>query len=236
MRVIGVVQARLSSQRLPGKILMPLQGRPSLDYLLDALAHATRLDGVVLATSDASDDDRTAAFAASRGIACFRGSLAHVALRLLRAGEAHGADAIVRVNGDSPLLDPALIDQAIGLFEQADADIVTNVRPRSFPKGQSVEVIATAALRTAVDRMTTSDEREHVTPYLYANPDAFRIRSFTADVPRPEIQLSIDDPADFARCDAILTVLGRAPWQAGWRACVSAYDQVAGVPRKEASS
>jgi spore coat polysaccharide biosynthesis protein SpsF len=225
MRVISVVQARFSSRRLPGKILMRLRDRPTLDYLMEGLGHAAQLDGVVLATSTDQTDDATAAYAHTRGTPCFRGSLENVALRLLQAGEEHHADAIVRINGDSPLIDPVLVDHAIEMFRQGTADIVTNVRPRTFPKGQSVEVVALTALRRAVAYMSTSNEREHVTPYVYAHPEEYLIHPFVTDDRRPEVQLSIDDAEDLTRCAAILDFLQAPPWQAGWRACVSAYDQ-----------
>ena len=225
MRVIGVVQARLSSRRLPGKILMKLCDRPSLDHLIEGLRHAARLDDIMLATSTDPSDDATAEFAAARGISCHRGPLEDVAARLLQAGEQCQADAIVRINGDSPLMDPALVDHGVGLFCEGGAEIVTNVRPRTFPKGQSVEVIALAALRRTVARMQTSEQREHVTPYVYAHSDEYSIRPFVAADRRPEVQLSIDDAEDFTRCAFILEALEGPPWQVGWRACVAAYDR-----------
>ena len=210
---------------MPGKILMQLCGRPSLDYVVDSLARAEQLDAIMLATSTDPSDDATALFASQRAIPCYRGSLTNVAFRMLQAGEVQQALAIVRINGDSPLIDPSLIDRGVRLFKEQSVDLVTNVSPRTFPKGQSVEVIALDALRTAIAAMTTSEEREHVTPYLYAHPERFSIRSFETDAPRPEVQLSIDDAADFARCAAIVRELSRPPWQAGWRACVAAYDR-----------
>ena len=233
MRIVGVIQARFSSRRLPGKILTHVHGRPTLDYLVESLAHARGLDGVVVATSIDPSDDATAAYADSRGIACHRGPLDDVALRLLEAGETHGAHAIARINGDSPFMDPAVVDEAVSLFRASAVDIVTNVRPRSFPKGQSVEVIALAALRTAVAGMTTPQEREHVTPHLYAHPESFSIRSFGTDARRPEVQLCVDDAEDLARCAAILQMLTVPPWQAGWRACVAAYDRCVAASRAE---
>jgi spore coat polysaccharide biosynthesis protein SpsF len=225
MRVIGVVQARLSSRRLPGKILMKMLARPILDHLLEGLSHAVRLDHIVLATSIDPSDAPTAGFAAARGIPCHRGPLDDVAARLLHAGEEYQADAIVRISGDSPLIDPAIVDHAVGLFCEGAAEIVTNVRPRTFPRGQSVEVIALNALRRTTARMTTSQEREHVTQYMYAHPQEYSIRSFVTPDRRPEVQLSIDDAQDFARCAAILEALPGPPWQVGWRACVAAYDR-----------
>jgi spore coat polysaccharide biosynthesis protein SpsF len=134
---------------------------------------------------------------------------------------------LVRLSGDSPLLDPALVDRAVALFRLDAADLVSNVASRTFPKGQSVEVLSRQALARAVAAMTTRYEREHVTPYLYAHPDDFVIRSFTATVPRPEVQLSVDDASDFERCEAILSSLGRPSWEAGWEECVRASDALA---------
>jgi spore coat polysaccharide biosynthesis protein SpsF len=225
-RVVAVVQARLSSRRLPGKILKQLAGRPSLDYLLESLQRCTALSGVVLATSIDPSDDATAAYAAARALPCHRGSLDDVAGRLLAAARELRADAFVRVNGDSPLLDPRLVDEAVRLFFEGGADIVSNVHPRSFPKGQSVEVISIPAMQRAVNAMTTAHEREHVTPHFYARDGEFVIRSFQADAPRPEVQLSIDSPEDFARCEAILDSLDVPPWDAGWKACVRAFDSL----------
>lgn len=224
MRVIAVIQARFSSQRLPGKVLMRLRDRPMIGHLCDGLAHARTLVEFVLATSTDSSDDAVANYARERNISCFRGSLTNVAERMLAAAHSANADVLVRLGGDSPLLDPALVDRAVDLFIVHRADLVTNVRPRSFPKGQSVEVMTTAALAIAVAHMSTAAEREHVTPYLYAHHDQFMICSFSAAQPRPEVQLSVDTPEDFARCELILERLGCPPWRAGWEACVAAYD------------
>lgn len=215
----------MTSRRLPGKILMNLVDRPMLDYTVESLRHARGLDGVILATSTDSSDDAAEQFAVSRGLRCYRGPLDDVARRLLNAAREVEADSIVRVNGDSPLLDPKLVDEGIATFRAHGADIATNVRPRTFPKGQSVEVIAAAALQRAIERMKSADEREHVTPYFYAHPEEFAIASFVTDPPRPEAQLSVDDAADFARCAAIIAALPAPPWQAGWRACLAAYDR-----------
>src|SRR5262249_16756079 len=152
-----------------------------------------------VATSIDPSDDAVERFAERNGVKVFRGALDNVALRMLEAAQAANADAVVRVNGDSPLLDPALVDRAAHLFRETLVDLVANVSPRSFAKGQSVEVISRGALATALMRMVRDEEREHVTLHFYAHPDAWRIRSFTAERPRPELQLSIDEGADLAR-------------------------------------
>jgi spore coat polysaccharide biosynthesis protein SpsF len=193
-------------------------------HLLESLAACRTLDAVVVATSADPSDDPLAEFCARTGVRCHRGPLDDVAARLLAVAKAEGATALVRLSGDSPLLDPGLVDQAVTLFRSGAADLVSNTSPRSFPKGQSIEVVATSALERAVAGMTTSHEREHVTPHIYAHPDAFSICSFAAGTPRPEVQLSVDTAEDFARCDAIITRLGQPPWAAGWEACVRAAD------------
>jgi spore coat polysaccharide biosynthesis protein SpsF len=225
MKTALVVQARFSSARLPGKVLRPLGRTPMLGHLLTALAQCRCADAMIVATSDRADDDAVAAFAQSLGVAVFRGSLDHVAARLLAAGRAAGADAIVRISGDSPLLDPALADRAIELLAAMPSlAVVCNVRPRSFPKGQSVEAIRLDALEAAVAEMTLPYDREHVTPFLYDRTERFAVQSFEADAPRPELQLSVDTAEDLARCEAILAHLPAPPWRLGWQACVAAAD------------
>jgi spore coat polysaccharide biosynthesis protein SpsF len=216
MRIVALVQARYSSQRLPGKVLRCMVGRPMLDWLLESLAHAEGLQGIRLATSTESSDDAVADYAAGAGEICHRGPLDDVARRLLDAAQAASADALVRISGDSPLMDPIVVSQAVRLFREGNADIVSNVRPRSFPKGQSVEIIATPALRRAVSAMDNAYDREHVTPYLYAHPDEFPLRSFQAERPQPDLQLSVDDESDFRRAEAILSQLDRPHWSVGW--------------------
>src|SRR5262245_53599415 len=126
----AVVQARMSSSRLPGKVLLPLADRPMLGWVLESLRHAEGLDRIVVATSTESEDDAVAAWCVEEGVECFRGSLDDVAGRLLAAGEAHALEAIARVNGDSPLLDRRLVAQGCTQFSASGADVVTNVHPR----------------------------------------------------------------------------------------------------------
>lgn len=216
-RVTAIIQARTSSRRLPGKMLRPLHGRPLLDHVVEAARRVPGVDGVVVATSGEESDDALAAHAGGLGIGVHRGPLDDVARRMLDAAVAAEADVLVRINGDSPLLDPALIAQGLALFRSGTHDLASNVVVRSFPKGQSVEVISRAALADAVAAMTTADDREHVTPYFYRNPERYRIARFVAEQAMPDLQLSIDTEEDFAFCEALLARLPGPPWQVGWR-------------------
>ena len=220
MRIGAVVQARMGSTRLPGKMLMELDGHPALDYLLERLRHAETLDAVIVATSIEPADDAIAGHCAAAGVACHRGAHDDVATRLLEAAEAAGLDALVRVNGDSPLLDQALVDRGVRLFRQGGRDLVTNVHPRSFPRGQSVEVIDCAALRAALLRLSGQD-REHVTSGLYRDPAELTIENFDAGVEGAgpdggDTRLVLDTPEDARSIEAVLGAMRRPHWQYRW--------------------
>ncbi|MBV8650760.1 MAG: acylneuraminate cytidylyltransferase, partial [Alphaproteobacteria bacterium] len=162
----------------------------------------------VVATSTEAADDAVAAFATASGIPCHRGPEDDVLRRFIDAAERFALDAVVRVSGDSPFLDPAIVDAAVATFRSGSWDLVTNVQVRSFPKGQSVEVVAAAALRHAAEATLNPSNREHVTPYFYARPEAFRIHNIAAPDPHPLLQLSIDTEADFQRAEALLAAGG----------------------------
>lgn len=222
MRTGIVVQARMSSARLPSKVLTPLAGKPVLAWLLERLMDVKLSDEkgpgsmIVVATSRAPEDDAVEALARSLGVGCYRGSLDDVAARLADAAQDAGFDAFVRANADSPLLDGALIAQAHGIYAKNECDLVTNVFPRSFPKGMSVELIELAAMRRILQSTDDPQDREHVTRFAYANPGRFRILNFSAPRSRPELQLSIDTPEDFARLEACILRLGPRALRAGW--------------------
>jgi spore coat polysaccharide biosynthesis protein SpsF (cytidylyltransferase family) len=210
VRIGAIVQARMSSTRLPGKSLMPLAGRPAIDWLLERLERARELDGLVVATSDEPSDDALADHCAARGLTVHRGPLDDVAGRMLAAARASGFDAFVRVSGDSPLLDQALVDRAVELMRAGPHDIVTNVRPRTFPPGQSVEVVRTAALASAL----VPEEREHVTGPLYGG--GFDVRRFQAETPRTDVRYTLDTPEDAERLERILLGIASDHWEHRW--------------------
>ena len=213
--LLALVQARTSSRRLPGKVLKKAGGKRMLEYTLERLARCAEVSRVVVATSVAPDDDALAEFCERRGTAVFRGDLDDVAARLLAAAEACEAAAFIRINGDSPLIDPAIVDVAAATFSRADADLVTNVFPRSFPKGQSVEVVSCSALRTVMGASPDSEDREHVTRYFYRNPEQFTIRNFAFDRDVSALQLSVDSAEDFAAFEDLLARMTRPHWEYG---------------------
>jgi spore coat polysaccharide biosynthesis protein SpsF (cytidylyltransferase family) len=205
-RIGAIVQARTGSSRLPRKVLLELAGKPLLLHVLDRLARARELDAIVVATSAEPADDAVAALCAAHGTPCVRGPHEDVAARVALAAREHRLDAFVRVSGDSPLIDPAIVDRAVARYRAGDADLVTNVRPRSFPPGQSVEVVRTLTFLSLVPRMTTEEEREHVTPLLYES--GLRIARIEASRDYGDLALTVDTAEDLARLDALIRRVG----------------------------
>lgn len=223
-----IIQARMSSRRLPGKVLRPVAGKPMLAYTVERLARCATPAPLVVATSREPDDDPIADFCAARGLACFRGDLHNVASRFLEIFAAWQFDAAVRVNGDSPLLDPGLVDQGVGLFAERPVDLVTNVFPRSYPPGQSVEVIDAAAFRRAFAVMSGLEDFEHVTRFFYRNPDQFRIRNFTAGADYRGYHLAVDTDDHLRAVEHILGRMKGPHWHYGLEEVVRlhpAYEQ-----------
>ena len=178
MKICAVVQARCSSSRFPRKVLASLAGEPLAVYILRRLSLAKRVASVVLATSTHHDDDELANTVEAAGFPCYRGSLDDVLGRFTSAARAAGVDAVVRITGDCPLVDPALVDAMIARFEQEELDYISNVSPPTFPDGLDVEIVRMAALEVAEREARPGHQREHVTPFLRDNPQRFRLASF----------------------------------------------------------
>ena len=205
MRVGAIVLARLDSRRLPNKALLELNGRPLIQYALEACAAAQGIDIVVLATTGRAEDDPLAAYADQQSVPCFRGAVDDVAGRFLAAMRQYDLQAGVRFNGDSPLNRPSLLAEAVAIFRSGDWDFVTNVPGRSFPFGISVEIVGLSAMQAAYAAMTRADEREHVTKFFYDHPEFARTHVMKAgSVGMSGLQLAVDDASDLTRIAWIL--------------------------------
>jgi spore coat polysaccharide biosynthesis protein SpsF len=225
---IGVfVQARMTSERLPGKVMAQVQGRPMLQYLLERLGRCSEVAQAVVLTSDHPADAAIAAFCSGFGVECFRGDLLNVAKRFLDALDCYGWDGFVRISGDSPMLDQRLVDRAVSVFRQDRWDLVSNVMPRSWPPGQSVEVVRSEAFRRVVPRMDRPAYREHVTPYFYENQCQFRIFNILSETQLTAVRLSVDTKADLEVFARIVGRMDRPHWQYGLEEIVELYRQVA---------
>lgn len=195
----AIVQARMGSTRLPGKVLEDIAGRPMLWHVVHRVRAAGLVDEVVVATSTSDEDDPVEAFCEEHGIPCFRGSEEDVLDRFHRAAERHGADPVVRITGDCPLSDPRVIDRVVRAYHDLDADYVTNVLPYTYPDGLDVEVFSFAALETAAKEATTRRDREHVTPFI-RNDDRFAVANVEAevDLSREGHRWTVDHPEDLS--------------------------------------
>lgn len=204
MKIGIIVQARMGSRRLPGKILAQIDGKPMLWYQLERLKICKQADEIIVATSIEKEDDPVAILCDRLKTECFRGSLIDVASRFLGAIDRCGLDAFVRISGDSPLIDPAVVDRAARIFREGDYDIVTNVLKRTFPKGQSVEVIRAGVFKTGCGLMRTADELEHVTKFFYREQSRFNIFNFVYTSDCSSLNLSVDTKEDLGKIAGII--------------------------------
>ena len=196
--ILAVLQARMSSTRLPGKVMKPLLGRPMILRQIERLSRSERVDRLVAATSDHTSDDALATALRDAGVDVHRGPLDNVLARYAGAVRAFGpANHVVRLTADCPLADWRVLDACIALHLDGGFDFTANDLQRTFPHGLDVEVMTTAALGIAAREATAADEREHVTPFLYRRPERFRLGSLTQSEDQSAERWTVDTPADF---------------------------------------
>lgn len=209
----AIVVARLSSSRLPGKVLMEAgDGRRLIDFTFETLRNVPGLSRLIMATSDAPSDDPLCDYCDSVGVECFRGSLENVAARFGAAMERLGVSAAFRVNGDSPLISRQLFERAMECYRLGELDLVTNIFPRTFPPGVSVELIRTSTFQSLLSRITTAAEQEHVTRYFYQNADEFRIHNLQAAADYSNVHLAVDTPEQFSVFRCMVRQMNRPHW------------------------
>ncbi len=213
MRIGGVIQSRMSSTRMPGKVLYPILGQPLIAYLLDSLEQCDHLETIVVATSNDAADDEIDRFCCERGIACHRGSLLNVAERFRGLLSHYQWDAFLRVNADSPLLDHRLVDRACELIAAEHCDFVTNAFPRSFPIGQGIEVMRVETFVRGFKRMSSVEELEHIMRFFYRHAKEYRIINFAANDDYQHVQLAVDTLIDVGVVERILAQMERRHWE-----------------------
>jgi len=211
----------MSSRRLPGKVLMKLGGRELLGWVIDRVRMVSDLS-VVVATSVEESDNAIKVFCEREGVQCYRGPLDNVAKRFAMVIEGEGCEAFVRICADSPLIDPKLIDMAVSLYKIARCDLVTNVLSRSFPKGQSIEVVKADTFMDALGHMHTEDHYEHVTSYFYKNHQRYSIVSFSSGFDAATVNLCVDTKEDLRVIQQI--VLSGEGSLGGWQSLVGRLD------------
>ncbi|MNR75300.1 3-deoxy-manno-octulosonate cytidylyltransferase [compost metagenome] len=196
MKTIAIIQARMGSSRLPGKVMADIGGQPMIHRVVSRAQQAKRLDAVLVATSDHPSDRGLAEYCRQLGIACFQGSEHDVLDRYYQAALASEADVIVRLTADCPLLDPHVIDQVVASFHEGGADYVSNTLTCSYPDGLDTEVFHHDALAQAWKEATLTSEREHVTPFIHKQPQRFRLRNVAQPVDWSALRWTVDEPQD----------------------------------------
>lgn len=194
-----IVQARMTSTRLPGKVLKKIAGKPILEHLLLRLNRSNTVKNVVVATTGNADDDVIVKLCDEMGVLNFRGSEHNVLNRYFSAAHFFNADPVVRINSDCPLIDPEIIDQVVSEYQNSNGtfDYVSNILEPSFPIGMHTEIFSIKALDIAEKFASLPEEREHVTPYIYRNPDKFKLKSVRQKLDESHIRLTLDTEADF---------------------------------------
>ncbi|WCJ60814.1 glycosyltransferase family protein [Fontisphaera persica] len=214
MKVVAIIQARMGSTRLPGKVLRTLCGQPVLRHVCNRVRLARRLESLWVATSTRAADDAIAQACAAWNVPCYRGSEDDVLARFHGAAAAAGAEVVVRITADCPLFDGWLLDDMLRVFLEANTpeirvDYLSNVLERRYPRGLDAEIFTFAALDQAHREAHLPREREHVTPYLYQHPEKFRLHSYRAPEDWSQYRWTLDTPEDWALIEAIYQALYR---------------------------
>lgn len=202
--MLCIIQSRMSSNRLPGKMLMDLNGRTLLGRVLDRVRYAKKISKIIVATSIEKEDDAIEQFCIQEKIFYYRGELNNVYRRFRDLTIRENTESFVRINGDSPLIDPAIIDFAVDLYYKSNHDIITNVFPRSFPKGQSVEVIKSRSFIEIQNFNMNLSQKEHVTKFFYDNHEKYLIKNFSSKINFSELNYCVDSLSDLNKIKAIL--------------------------------
>ncbi len=201
--ILGILQVRTSSSRLPGKALLPLFGAPLVLRVTERIGRARSLDGLVVATSVDPSDDELAAVLEQAGLTVRRGSLTDVLGRFLQVVEEFDPETVVRLTADNPLVDPEVIDLVVDAHRAGSVDYTSNSLTRTFPRGLDVEVASAAALRRLAGLLPSEEEREHVTMGLYQRPESFSIEQVVQATNQSELRWTVDYPQDLTFAEAV---------------------------------
>lgn len=196
MKTVAIVQARMSSTRFPNKVMRPVCGTPIIGLLLARLGRAKRIDQIVLATSEDPRNESLAQYVCDLGYVVYRGSEDDVLDRYYRAAKEVQADTVVRITGDCPLIDPVLVDAVITGLLESGADYASNISPPTYPDGLDTEAFTFRALERAWNQAETSEQREHVTPFIRESASFSQVSLPHADDHANE-RWTVDEPEDF---------------------------------------
>lgn len=208
MRVIGLIQARMSSSRLPGKVLLPLAGKPVLEHVVRRASACPLINDVWVVTSEHPSDEPIQTWCEDHGVPCFRGSLDDVLDRFVKAARASGADAVVRITADCPALDSHILGEVVREFLKDNYDLFG--LSGDFPDGLDCSVFRSSALERAWRESSLPSEREHVGPYIEKNPELFKVGglNYFNDQTLGHHRWTLDEPEDYELLTKIFDALG----------------------------
>jgi len=198
LKTAVIIQARMGSTRLPGKVLMSISGKPMVQHVLDRLSFAKKIDVIILAIPNTKENDVLEEFAKENNIIYVRGSEEDVLGRYYKAAEKFKIDVIVRITADCPLIDPEIVDLVVEKHLISGADYTSNNLKRTFPLGLDMQVFNFDVLERAHKEAKNTFDKEHVVPYIHQRPDIFKLESVEAKgaLKRPELRLTVDTEED----------------------------------------
>lgn len=212
--ITAIIQARIGSTRLPGKVMMPVRNKPLLYYVINQTLHSKKIEKLIIATTELVQDNKIVDFVNSLGVEIYRGNELDVLDRYYQCAKKYGANTIVRITSDCPLIDPQLIDKCIIEFEKNDFDYFSNINRKEgdkwiyhlsgFPSGFAVEVLTFNALEDAWKNAKKPSEREHVTQYILNNQTLFKIGNMENFSDYSDIRLTVDHKVDFDLVKSII--------------------------------
>lgn len=206
---VAIIEARMKSTRLPGKVLRPMAGKPMLEHLIERLQQAGNIDQIIVATTESRSDEPIVSLAQTLGVGCHRGSEEDVLDRVLSATRRFEADVIVEVTGDCPLIEATKIDEMLRSYIYMDVDFMANRLDGTYPPGLGLRIFSRDVLER-IDSLTKDPvDREHVTLYVWEHPEVFSIYHFQNNLDRKywDLRLTVDTAEDFAFIQAIFEEL-----------------------------
>ena len=224
MTIAVIIQARMNSKRLPNKVLTPISGKPIIDYLIEQIKYKNPELPIIVATSKKKADIDIVKHCERLNIDVFQGKLENVSSRFYNLMQSKSLTFCVRVCADSPLLDGSIISRLVKLINQK-VDIVTNVNPRTFPKGQSVEVINCKTFISNYNKLNSKQDFEHVTRYFYNNSKVFNILNVQNDKDLSSVNLSIDTERDYQKVSKIIYNLDKDHYEYSFKEILEKYNE-----------
>lgn len=214
MKVVATIEARMTSSRLPGKVMLPVLDKPILEYLIERLKKVQQLDQIVIATTTNKTDDVLGELADRKNVGCYRGSEENVMSRVLEAAQSYQADIIVEITGDCPIIDPWIVSHAIDTYLFNLPDYLSNCIVRSFPVGMDIQIFQTRILEKSFSMTKHKLDLEHVTRHIRQNPEIFDLLHFIAppNLYAPDISLTLDEMSDYILLKNIIEYFNENPF------------------------